>query len=202
MLRLRNDGTVRVTIPCGGSLTEGKKFAERQREWLENQIQKRASSPRQKSRWSIGSEILLRGQLVQIELMEAGKIRVGTEEMNIADAEADLRPAIEAQLRRLAARELPARVWELAKQHQFTVQRVTVRNQRSRWGSCSRRGTISLNWRLIQTPAHVSDYIILHELAHLRHLNHSQHFWQEVEKLCPSYLDAEKWLKIHRGRLI
>jgi len=53
------------------------------------------------------------------------------------------------------------------------VRRVTVRNQRSRWGSCSRRGTVSLNWRLLQTPAFVRDYVILHELAHLREMNHS-----------------------------
>lgn len=62
-------------------------------------------------------------------------------------------------------------------------------------GSCSRRGTVSLNWRLIQTPSFVRDYIILHELAHRRHMNHSNKFWQEVKRLCPDYLLAERWLK-------
>jgi hypothetical protein len=70
-----------------------------------------------------------------------------------------------------------------------------VRNQRTRWGSCSRRGNISLNWRLIQTPPFVRDYICLHELAHLRQMNHSERFWSEVARLCPDYLHAEKWLK-------
>jgi predicted metal-dependent hydrolase len=74
------------------------------------------------------------------------------------------------RLRTLATRELPLRVMELAVKHDINVSRVTVRNQKSRWGSCSRRGTVSLNWRLIQTPSFVRDYIILHELAHRRHM--------------------------------
>ncbi len=84
---------------------------------------------------------------------------------------------------------------ELAKLHAISAVRVLVRNQKSRWGSCSRRGTISLNWRLIQTPGDVRDYIILHELAHRRQMNHSDQFWQEVAHLCPDYLKAERWLK-------
>jgi len=72
-----------------------------------------------------------------------------------------------------------------------------VRSQKSRWGSCSRRGTISLNWRLIQTPDFVRDYIILHELAHLREMNHSPRFWRAVIEFCPGYRDAERWLRAH-----
>ena len=108
---------------------------------------------------------------------------------------------IETHLRQLATRELPPRVREFAAQHQIEVTRITVRNQKSRWGSCSRRGTISLNWRLIQTPDFVRDYIILHELAHRRHMNHSVRFWSEVERLCPDFRTAERWLKTHRDFL-
>ena len=97
----------------------------------------------------------------------------------------------------LAAQELPARVFELAALHRLPVRRVTVRNQRSRWGSCSRRGTISLNWRLVQAPLFVRDYLVLHELAHLREMNHSRRFWSEVARLCPDFREAERWLKQH-----
>ena len=96
---------------------------------------------------------------------------------------------------------MPPRVLELAALHQLRVQRVTVRNQRSRWGSCSRRGTISLNWRLVQAPEFVRDYIVLHELAHLREMNHSSRFWSEVARLCPNFEEAEKWLKENAGLL-
>ena len=128
-------------------------------------------------------------------------VRLGDENIKIAGIGEDLRPWITKHLWRLAALELPRRTFELAAQHQLTVTRVTVRNQRSRWGSCSRRGTISLNWRLVQTPVLVRDYIILHELMHLRQMNHSARFWREVERVCPDYAVAEKWLKQNPGLL-
>lgn len=115
--------------------------------------------------------------------------------MKATDASTDLRPAIQKHLHRPAEQELPKRVMELASAHGIQVSRISVRNQKSRWGSCSRRGTISLNWRLVQTPESVQDYIILHELVHRKQMNHSDKFWQEVARLCPAYLVAEKWLK-------
>jgi hypothetical protein len=102
---------------------------------------------------------------------------------------------LERRLWKLAAQELPVHVRALAAAHQSPVFRVCVRNQKSRWGSCSRKGTVSLNWRLIQTPDFVRDYIILHELMHLRQMNHSPRFWAEVERVCPDYESAERWLK-------
>ena len=152
----------------------------------------------------MGTEIFFRGERVRLEPGEngeAGLVRFGGEVVPVADAAGDLRPAIERHLRRLAARELPPRVFELAALHQLPVRRVIVRNQRSRWGSCSRRGTISLNWRLVQTPLFVRDYLVLHELAHLKEMNHSRRFWAEVARLCPGFREAERWLKQHSGLL-
>ena len=108
---------------------------------------------------------------------------------------------LEAQFARRARIELPARTWELAAETGVDVKHVTVRNQRSRWGSCSAGGTISLNWRLVQTPDPVRDYIIYHELMHLREMNHSDRFWARVEEVCPWWRDAEKWLKRNGGLL-
>jgi hypothetical protein len=132
---------------------------------------------------------------------ESGMIRFGSEVVNVTDHGADLRAAIERHLWRLAAKELPPRVLEYATLHQLPVRRISVRNQRSRWGSCSRRRTISLNWRLIQTPAFVRDYILIHEIMHLREMNHSSRFWREVERACPDYETAERWLKQHSSLL-
>jgi len=126
---------------------------------------------------------------------------LGRERFAVGGSGPDLRPALEKGFWELAAKELPARVMELAAAHAAPVRRILVRSQRTRWGSCSRRGTISLNWRLIQTPDFVRDYIILHELMHLREMNHSARFWQEVEGACPDYLRAEQWLKRHRELL-
>jgi len=204
VLRLRSDGSARVTIPRGGSAAEARRFAERNRAWLEQQLQRLVAQPRRPEEWLVGTEILFRGEPVQLEAGvngESGMIRFGSELVRVLGAAADLRPAIEKHLRRLAARELPARVLEFAELHQLSVRRVTVRNQRSRWGSCSRRGTNSLNWRLIQAPPFVRDYICLHELMHLREMNHSARFWREVERVCPDYEAAERWLTQHSALL-
>jgi predicted metal-dependent hydrolase len=213
LLRLRPDGTARVTIPRGGSLAVARQFVERHTAWLERELQRLQTQPRQPAAWTIGTEVLLRGNAVRIEagkiedeneaeaIRKTGIVRFGGESVRVPDPAADLRPAIEGHLRQLAARELPSRVLELAARHGLTVHRVIVRSQKSRWGSCSRRGTISLNWRLIQTPAFVSDYICLHELMHLRQMNHSPGFWREMERVCPDYRTAKRWLKEHSGRL-
>lgn len=197
LLRLRPDGKARVTIPRGGTIAAAREFALRNVGWLERQFQRLATRPTNSVVWNPGSEIYFRGGQVRIETDSVGTICFGTERIPADNVVADLRPVIEKHLRRLASQELPPRVMELAAQHGISVTRVTVRNQKSRWGSCSRRGTISLNWRLIQSPAFVRDYIILHELAHRRQMNHSDKFWQEVARLCPDYLEAERWLKQH-----
>jgi predicted metal-dependent hydrolase len=204
ILRLRPDCTARVTVPRGGSAAEAQRFAEKNVTWLEQQLLRQALRPQKPTAWSPGTEIYFRGELVRLvpgENGEAGSICFGGEAVRVMDAAGDLRPAIERHLRKRAAQELPARVFELAALHQLPVRRVTVRNQRSRWGSCSRRGTISLNWRLVQTPISVRDYLVLHELAHLKEMNHSRRFWNEVERLCPAFREAERWLKQHSGLL-
>ena len=104
----------------------------------------------------------------------------------IAEASRDFRPQIEHFLARLAFDELSLRTRQLAAQHTISISRVVVRNQRSRWGSCSARGTISLNWRLIQTPPFVQDYIIIHELMHIREMNHSPRFWRMSPPVFPN----------------
>jgi predicted metal-dependent hydrolase len=205
VLRLREDGSARVTIPRRGSVGEARKFVQRNLEWLEKQLLRQARQARQSRYWEAGTEILFRGKAVRLEAVRSnggtGCICIGTEVVGVGAPEGDLRPMVERHLWRLAAKELRVRVQELATLHKFSVQRVSVRNQRSRWGSCSRHGTISLNWRLVQTPEFVRDYIILHELAHLRQMNHSSRFWREVARLCPNYNEAEKWLKANSGLL-
>ncbi len=201
LLRLRPDGVARVTIPRRGTVSAARDFASRNIGWLEQQFQLQANQLKNPATWALGTEILFRGELVRIEPDVGGLIRFGTGRMKVSAAQTDLRPAIQKHLRNLASQELPFRVMELAALHGVNVSRVTVRDQKSRWGSCSRRGTISLNWRLIQAPAFVSDYIILHELAHRRHMNHSNKYWQEVAHLYPNYLEAERWLKANRELL-
>jgi hypothetical protein len=201
LLRLLPDGSARVTIPRRGSVAAARDFAARNTHWLEQQLQRQAAQPKTSPGWAVGIEIFFRGELVRVEATAAALVRIGTELVKVTEGSTDLRLAIQKHLWRLAAKEFPPRVMALAAVHGITATRVSVRNQKSRWGSCSRRGTISLNWRLIQCPAFVADYIILHELAHQRQMNHSEKFWAEVALLCPEYRTAEAWLKLHAALL-
>lgn len=197
VLRLTGDDTLRLTVPRGASIAGGLKFAERQGDWITRE------KGRQRERvepWRNETTIWYRGERVTLRV-DRGVVTLAGETMRLKAGAGDVRAAVEAHLTELAKRELPPRAGELARAHGLEVKRWSVRNQRSRWGSCSPSRVITLNWRLVQMPASVSDYVILHELMHLRQANHSRRFWREVEKVCASWREAERWLRRH-GREI
>jgi predicted metal-dependent hydrolase len=111
----------------------------------------------------------------------------------------EARPAASAdekqRLRAVAAQVLPPRLFELAAKHGLVVTRVSVRNQRGRWGSCGRDGHICLNWRLVLMPDWVRDYVLIHELMHLRRMDHSARYWRLVADAYPQYEAARAWLR-------
>jgi predicted metal-dependent hydrolase len=162
VIRVRDDGTVRVTIPRGGSKREAQDFAHRQERWIEK-ARRRVAQENPRPRETTPPEVA-RG------------------------------------LRARAARELPPRLLELAAAHGLCVTRISVRNQRWRWGSCSRSGHICLNWRLVQMPPDIRDYVMIHELMHLKRMDHSPRFWKLVAAACPEYRAARQWLREH-GRV-
>ena len=94
-----------------------------------------------------------------------------------------------------AKQQLAPRLLELAAAHGLTVARVSIRNQRWRWGSCNRNGHICLNWRLVTMPEWVRDYVLIHELMHLKRMDHSPRFWKLVAAACPHYQEARRWLR-------
>jgi predicted metal-dependent hydrolase len=104
---------------------------------------------------------------------------------------------------RLAVRELVAMlIDEEAPAIGVEPARVQIRDQRSRWGSCSTRGTLSFNWRLVLAPFDVLDYVVVHELCHLREPNHSSRFWKLVEQRRPDWRAQRDWLHEHGPELL
>lgn len=197
-LTLRRDGTAVATIPLRGSQREAEHFVAQHQEWLERARARQARRPRSAEVWTVGTHVLWRGEMTAVRIAAAGErpqVCLAADVFRVPAFAGDLRPTLEAHFARRGRVELPARTWELAAVTGVEVRHVTVRNQRSRWGSCSANGTISLNWRLVQTPDFVRDYIIYHELMHLREMNHSARFWARVEEVCPTWRDAERWLK-------
>jgi predicted metal-dependent hydrolase len=87
------------------------------------------------------------------------------------------------------------RIQELNKPYGFKYGRISIRNQKSRWGSCSKNGNLNFNYRIVQLPAHLADYLIVHELCHLKELNHGKRFWELVAKTIPDYAKRRKQLR-------
>lgn len=153
ILRVLDNGTVRVTLPRWGSKKEALAFVERSGDWITKQLLKQTP---------------------------------------VSD---NCNP----DLRNKAIAELPPQLRELAAAHDITVKRISIRNQRTRWGACSSTGSITLNWRLILVPDFVREYVMIHELMHRREMNHSTRFWKHVAAACPRHREARTWL-LKEGR--
>ena len=119
-------------------------------------------------------------------------------EKHLSHTAPQLPPLTEEEIDALLAaakEDLPRRVERLALQVGVSVNRVTIRCQRTRWGSCSAKGNINLNCLLMICPEEVRDYVVVHELCHRREMNHSPRFWAEVERVMPDYRCHRRWLK-------
>ncbi len=112
------------------------------------------------------------------------------------------RAALERRYIEAAHSYIPKRVAYYSAMTGGTYNRITIRSQKTRWGSCSSKGTLSFNWRLMLAPPAILDYVVVHELCHLTHMNHSADFWRAVEAVFPDYRNARKWLKEHGNELV
>jgi predicted metal-dependent hydrolase len=110
--------------------------------------------------------------------------------------------AIERWYRRAAEREIAPRLDAAVAALGTSYSRLTIRNQRTRWGSCSTTGAMSFNWRLLLAPEPVLDYVVWHEACHLRVMDHSSVFWSLVARHCPDYADHRRWLRRHGTTLV
>ena len=106
------------------------------------------------------------------------------------------------RLRKLAKKVIPEKVAYYARLMGVTYGRISIRMQKTRWGSCSREGNLSFNCLLMMAPPGVLDYVVVHELSHRLEMNHSARFWMQVEKVLPDYRGPRKWLKEHGGKLM
>ena len=178
LIRVTEDGTVRVTVPRWGSKREAEAFAMRERTWIEKQLRRTEAMRERRER----ERHTATGELTA----------TGSERSHGVDAQ-------RALIGR-AKNELPPRLLELAEQHGLAVSRISIRNQRWRWGSCSRTGHICLNWRLVTMPEMVRDYVLIHELMHLKRMDHSPKFWKLVAEAFPPYKEARAWLRGQSAR--
>ncbi|HEX8086323.1 MAG TPA: SprT family zinc-dependent metalloprotease [Solirubrobacteraceae bacterium] len=133
---------------------------------------------------------------------QPGRTRVHRRGDDLFVPSGDPRPALERWYRRMAAREIAPRLDHAVQQLGTRYTTLTIRNQRTRWGSCSSNGAMSFNWRLLLAPEDVLDYVVWHEACHLIVLDHSPRFWSLLESHVPGYAEPRRWLRRHGQTLV
>ncbi|MBO5372257.1 MAG: M48 family metallopeptidase [Lachnospiraceae bacterium] len=112
------------------------------------------------------------------------------------------RNAVTGWLREYARVRLGEKVLQYAKQMQVNVNRIAIKEQKTRWGSCSSKGNLNFNWKLVLMPERIQDYVVVHELAHRKEMNHSPAFWAIVEEIQPDYKERRAWLREHEREFL
>jgi len=192
----RLDGRVTLTMPEYTPAREGIAFLQSKENWLRGHI----AQLRPATFVDVGSQVLFRGQAVPVVEGKRRRAAIIEDAIEVAAG----KPAaaqIKALLRHHARDALAEASDRYARSLGQSYTRLSIRDTRSRWGSCSAQGTLMYSWRLIMAPAPVLDYVAAHEVAHLVEMNHQPAFWQVVAGLCPDYQTHRQWLRDHGDTL-
>jgi predicted metal-dependent hydrolase len=189
-----------LTIPPRGSLKEARAFAQKHNGWIAARLGRLPEA----APFTDGAMVPLRGVRHRIEHRPGVRGTVWTETtvngepiLCVAGAAQHIHRRVGDYLRREARRELEIASLKFAAALGVVIKRVAVRDQTSRWGSCSTTGVLSFSWRLILAPTAVLQYLAAHEVAHRIEMNHSPRFWRVVERICPDHERAKAWLDAH-----
>src|SRR5215470_4769273 len=189
-----------LTMPPRGSFREAREFAEKHGAWIASRLDR---LPRA-APFEHGVEIPLRGMVYAISHRRSARGTVWTEIdhqgrrlLCVASHDvAHVSRRITDFLKREAKRDLEAAVARYTERLGVEVKRISIRDQVSRWGSCSTSGALSFSWRLVLAPRFVLDYLAAHEVAHLLEMNHSTRFWRLLGRICPDMERAKAWLDV------
>jgi predicted metal-dependent hydrolase len=213
-LRVHQDGRVEVVVPKRGRAPKDflDGFVRENAEWIRKQ-QARFTARAQtaeRARYELSGQVSFRGRAVPLAFCPSKDGRTGIRldgeafhvTSTVETTPADVRALLEALFRRMARDVFEERVRALNAESGYAWTSIRIGEQKTRWGSCSRRGTLSFNWRLLMAPPEVLDYVVIHELAHLAEMNHSSRFWALVAARCPGYEAHVRWLKEHGTALV
>jgi predicted metal-dependent hydrolase len=196
---VERDGSLVVRAPLQATDELIRSLVESKEDWIrttQEKLRKLGPSPVHK-KFVDGEEFYYLGQSYRLEIVKGRQTNLhlnGSFKMSPA-ARPKVRLAFESWYKKQARAIIPGRVKRLASQLGLEYQRIRITSARTRWGSCSSRGTLSFTWRLVMAPEVMIDYVIVHELVHLRIPNHSKEFWRQVELIMPDYKGKRLWLK-------
>jgi predicted metal-dependent hydrolase len=199
---------LRVTLPAGMDEATVAPFLLARRRWILRVLKRfeRLASIVPDRTLAHGTTVPFLGRALTLDL-SLGEPRVG----RLGDslivhvrrrARGAVAAALQAWYRSEAARELGGWARDLGSRHGLSFRKIVIGDQKSRWGTCYRNGTLSFNWRLLLAPEAVARYLVAHELSHVAEPNHSARFWAKVGDLCPAWRDQESWLRKYGAALV
>ena len=201
---------LRVTLPVFESFSRGERFLEEKEKWINKTLEKIRKLEDQFTVFNEDTHFHTHEHELKIERTEEDIPKVRLKDKRILvqiplasdilspEIQDMIRWGIQAAWRKEARKYLPVRLSELSRKHQIPYNRVIIKNNKTRWGSCSQKNNINLSLHLMRLPDHLIDYILLHELAHTIHKNHGRRFWQGMEKICPDARTLDKVLRSYR----
>ncbi len=195
------DGRVTLTMPARLAEREAMAFAKAKEGWIREHLEARG----QDIPVGLGAEVPVGGQMLRVVAGKGRSVQIGAEEIAVPGAADRVGTRLGAYLKEVARDRLAGACDDYAALLGKPYSRITMRDTRSRWGSCTSDGALMFSWRLIMTPPEVLDYVAAHEVAHLAEMNHSAAFWGGVERIYGSYKAPRKWLRqngnaLHRYR--
>lgn len=199
-----------IRCPVRTTDEEIRSLVDKKRSWIEQALEKMQSVLDSELHSNGAQPILYQGEQLEVirKHIDVAGIRVqqsGLGELSVSShvtlTDDEVHALVTSWLKRQANHQIPIRVANYAERLGYRYNRVQVKEQKRRWGSCSSQRNLNFNWRLIQAPTWVLDYVIVHELCHLREMNHSDRFWSLVKQAYPNYEEAKQWLREHGHRL-
>ena len=191
------DGRVTLTMPRGLPEQEGLDFARTKKDWLAKQLAKQVPDVTV----GIGAALPVEGRVMTVVAGAGRRIAAQEDTLHVPGDTSTAGLRVQAWLKTLARERLAAASDRYAARLGSGYNRLTLRDTRSRWGSCTSDGGLMYSWRLILAPADVLDYVAAHEVSHLQEMNHSPAYWAIVARLCPHYETPRKWLRLHGSAL-
>lgn len=200
---------VRVSFPPGTNYKRVREFVLSKKEWIVINLEKHKAMQAQlpvKSYLS-GEEYFLCGKKYLLKIiacdgftpsvkLEKDELKVYLPDNTPPDSQSNIiKDLLEKWYKNQARKIFLEKLAYYSKVMGLEYNQVRIKNQKTRWGSCSSKGNINLNWRVVMAPEEVINYLVIHELAHLKYMNHSTDFWNLVKKYCPDYVQWKKWLR-------